>query len=207
MAGMGAIPMRVFKNFRSAKIFSDDRAVAELPLRLVAYGLLAAAFTAVAYVGLSHTAPSAGRAALERDLGRLSSAIESLRHGAARNPLEPGPAGETRAVTFEVPAGAYLSLGGDPDPDRRGRVENGTGVLPEAAAFYRVAGEAQRRFPLPLGVREGRAGPAGWLPAAEPLLLGPGKHEVVFEAVLDPATGERAALARASDNLSLPYRR
>lgn len=188
--------------------FQDDRGVTELPLRLVAYALLAAAFVALAFAGLSRTAPAADRGTIERGLGEAAAALEGLRHGAARNPLEPGSAGAVRSVALEVPEGAWLSLGGDPDPDGNGFVENGTRVAPEAAALYRVRGEeAKRRFPLPLGVWEGVESPGGWLPAAEPLVLGPGKHTLAFEAILDPATGGRVALARASDNLSLPYRR
>jgi hypothetical protein len=188
-------------------IFRDDRAVAELPLRLVAYSLLAAAFAAVAFVGLSHSAPASDRAGLERGLGELAAALEGLRHGAARNPLDPSSAGAVRSVALEVPDGAWLSLGGDPDPDGDGRLENGTPVAPEAAAVHRVAGDAKRRFLLPLGIREGLPGPGGWLPASEPLVLGPGNHLLGLEAILDPASGERAALVRAGDNLTLPYLR
>ncbi len=186
------------------KIFGDDRAVAELPLRLVAYGLLAAAFTALAFAGLSRTAPAADRAVLERGLGEVAAALEGFRHGAARNPLDPGSSGAIRSVALELPAGGWLSLGGDPDPDGNGLVENGTEVVPEAAALYRLPGDGKRRFPLPMGVREGAG---GWLPASEPLLLGPGKHLLFLEALLDPATGERVALARANDGLRLPYAR
>lgn len=187
--------------------FRDDRAVAELPLRLVAYGLLAGVATALAYAGLSSTAPSADRGTLERGLGEMAAALEGLRHGAARNPLEPGSPGVARTVTLEVPDGAWLSLGGDPDPDGNGLVENGTWVAPEAAAVYRVQGDGKRRFPLPLGLREGIGGPEGWLPVAEPLLLRPGRHTLAIEAILDPATGERVALARGNDGLFLAYRR
>ncbi len=187
---------------------ADDSAVAELPLRLVAYGLLAAAFVAIAFTGLSRTAPAADRAALELGLGEVASTLEGLRQGAARNPLDSGsPPGAVRTIVLEVPAGAWLSLGGDPDPDGNGLVENGTEVAPEAAAVYRLPGDSKRRFPLPMGLREGMDGPGGWLPASEPLLLGPGKRTLALELLLDPATGERVALARASDGLRLPYRR
>ncbi|MEM3164147.1 MAG: hypothetical protein QXO51_01780 [Halobacteria archaeon] len=173
----------------------------------MAYGLLAAAFTAVALVGLSHTAPGAERASLERGLSGLAAALEGLRHGAARNPLDPSSAGAVRSVVLEVPDGAWLALGGDPDPDGDGRLENGTPVASEAAALYRVGGDAKRRLPIPLGIREGVPGPGGWLPASEPLVLGPGNHLLGLEAILDPASGERAALVRAGDNLTLPYLR
>lgn len=187
-------------------MLGDDRAVEELPLRLAAYGLLAAAFTAVAYVGLSHTAPAAERGALERELGGLAAALEGLGHETPRNPLAAGaPIGATRRVSIAVPVGAWLSLGGDADPDGSGTVENATRVAPEAVAVYRVQGDAKRRLLLPIEIREGVRGTGGWLPANQPLYLGPGRHEVIFEAVLDPATGRRVALAWMDDGMDLPF--
>ncbi|MBI4362904.1 MAG: VWA domain-containing protein, partial [Euryarchaeota archaeon] len=161
--------------------------VETLPLRLVAYALLAAFAAGVAGYGLLGLRADTQQVEVERELGRLGGELRSL--AAAGE-------GSRRTLELRLPDGVeWVALGVDPDPDGDGTLSNNSQGAP-GELLYRLHGGATRRLPwglcLPLQA-----------PGGAPVLRGGGTRRLQAETQGDTLTGERSLRISGAD-LGLP---
>lgn len=164
-------------------MLSDDQGIITFPLKLLCYTILLAMVFGFVVQGLWNARVPVSEVNLEREVGSILMAIDSIQQGAPRNLLySDASEGCKRVLEVEVPGNtAYLSLGSDPELGVKGNI-----------VVYRVQGGGKRVEYLDVNICAAARDKAGvFMPSGNGLLLKSGRYRLTFELVYDPASGER----------------
>lgn len=194
------------------KLWEDERGIDTVPLKLVVYLCLVGVVIVLLALGLKNASPSMDEALIERQMGELTSSLEQMQSGYARDLSDPyAPTGNIRSFELVLPERLeYLSFGADPDPDNNGIL---TDTPPDLLTddgdviYYKLTGGGKTLVQLDDSVRlrEGVLTDGRWMPnivdsMEQAVVLTGTSQSVTFELVHDGGT--TYTLSHLSDNVN-----
>ncbi|MCE8425876.1 MAG: hypothetical protein J5U17_08880 [Candidatus Methanoperedens sp.] len=191
----------------------DDRAIMEIPLRLLVYIILTAAIVAIAAAGMKYLEQGRTADIMEKQIGEMKVTLKLMQSGSSRNLIDTtAPTGNIRTYKLTIPDDVeFLSFGVDPDPENDHNLTNTPhGMLTENGnvIYYRSRTGGKARIPLESSIelREGLLENGRWFldngMQYGVVLHDPGDYMITFELVYDPVLKERYTLIHLTDDLN-----